>query len=112
MILKDRFDSYLNVIKKLIDELTRNIAVYLNIDVKIEFNQIKSLNIFNSKGNKVDAYVKHNCITGKEVLKKASTTFYPQIYKLYKGLNITDMDKMFYFENQIATFNLPLIKND
>lgn len=112
MVLKDRFDFYLNDIKKLIDELTRNIAVYLNIDVKIEFNQIKSLNIFNCNGSKVDAYVKRNCITGKEVLKKASTTFYPQIYKLYKGMEITKMDMTFYFENQLASFNLPLIKND
>jgi hypothetical protein len=103
--------SYKDEIQKLIEELYGIINKYLNIDVTIEFNKIESLNIFNSNGNKIDAYVKRNCITGKEKLKKASTTFYPQIYKLYKGLGITKMDRTFYFENQLASFNLPLIKN-
>ena len=105
------FECYKSNMQTLIDELYGIINKYLNIDVTIELNQINSLNIFNYNASKVDAYVKRNCITGKEVLKKASTTFYPQIYKLYKGMEITKMDMTFYFENQLASFNLPLIKN-
>lgn len=81
------------------------ISRYLNIDTTVECFTIKRLPIVNSNGNTVDAYVKKDFITGKEKLKKASTTFYPQIYKLWKGMNITEKDRVFYFENQLATFN-------
>lgn len=81
----------------------------LGIEVRVELVTIKRLPIVNSNGNKVEAYVRKNIITGKEVLKKASTTFYPQIYKLWKGLNINDNDLTFYFEDQLAKFNNPLI---
>ena len=60
------------------------------------------------KNNKVDAYIRKNVITGVETLKKASTTFFPQIWKLYKGLEIEEIDRMFYVENQIAIFKEPL----
>jgi len=80
------------------------ISRYLDIDTTVECFTIKRLPIVNSNGNTVDAYVKKDFITGKEKLKKASTTFYPQIYKLWKNMPITEKDRVFYFENQLATF--------
>ena len=81
----------------------------LGIDIKAEVVQIKRLPIINSNGNKVDAYIRRNIYTGEEKLKKVSTTFFPQIWKLYKGMEINEMDRHFFFEDQIATFNNPLI---
>lgn len=88
--------------------INRIISCYLDIDTTVECFTIKRLPIVNSTGNIVDAYVKKDFITGKEKLKKASTTFYPQIYKLWKGMTITEKDRVFFFENQLATFNEPL----
>ena len=70
--------------------------------------KISRLNIVNCNGNKVDAYIRKNIYTGVETLKKTSTTFFPQIWKLYKGLEIEEIDRMFYVENQIAVFKEPL----
>ena len=81
------------------------ISRYLDIETTVECFTIKRLPIINPNGSTVDAYVKKDFISGKEKLKKASTTFYPQIYKLWKGMNITEKDRVFYFENQLATFN-------
>lgn len=80
----------------------------LHLDTRCENVEIKMLPIVNARGNKVDAFVRKNIDTGEEILKKASTTFYPQIYKLWKGLEIEDIDKVFFFEDQLATFNEPL----
>lgn len=80
----------------------------LGIDVRVENIVVKCLKIVNANGNKVDAYVKKNMFTGEEVLKKASTTFYPQIYKLWKGQDINLLDRGFFFEDQIAIFTEPL----
>ena len=48
---------------------------------------------------------KQNFITKQSKLKKASTTFFPQIYKLWIGKPINEKDRVFFFENQLATFN-------
>lgn len=80
----------------------------LGIEVRAELVVINRLHIVNSHGNKVDAYIRKNFHTGKETLKKASTTFFPQIWKLYKGLEINEMDRTFFFEDQLATFKEPL----
>lgn len=93
---------------QVIDFMESNIKKKLGIEVRIEVITIKRLPIVNSHGNKVDAYIRHNVITGEDTLKKASTTFYPQIYKLWKGMEINEKDKMFFFEDQLATFNEPL----
>ena len=94
---------------QVVEFLESNIKKKLGINVRIEVVTIKRLPIVNSHGNKVDAYVRHNVITGEETLKKASTTFYPQIYKLWKGMEINEKDRTFFFEDQLATFNEPLM---
>ena len=84
----------------------------LGIDARVEYIFVKRLDIINSNGNKVDAYVKHLVNTGEETLKKASTTFYPQIYKLWKHQDINLLDRTFFFEDQLAVFIEPLKYND
>lgn len=92
----------------------KKIKENLNINVKAELFQVKKLRIVNSENDNVDAYVKRNLVDGTEKLKKVSTLFFPQIYKLWKGLNITSTDREFYAEHQLATFNKELVlkKND
>lgn len=81
----------------------------LGLDVKAELVKISRLPIVNSHGNTVDAYVRTNLITGEEKLKKVSTTFYPQVYKIWKGEEINEKDRRFFYEGQTATFDCPLI---
>jgi len=101
-------DEMKSLTSQVIEFLENDIKKKLGIIVRIEVVTIKRLPIVNCNGNKVDAYVRHNIVTGEETLKKASTTFYPQIYKLWKGLEINEKDKTFFFEDQLATFNKPL----
>lgn len=79
-----------------------------NIQVRVEYIEVTKLPIVNVNGNDVDAFVRRNILTNEEVLKKASTTFYPQIYKLWKGMEIENRDLVFYTDDQLATFNNPL----
>lgn len=80
----------------------------MNIDVRSEYVEVSKLPIINCNGNNVDAFVRKNLLTGEEVLKKASTTFYPQIYKLWKGKEIEKRDLIFYDNDQLAMFIEPL----
>ena len=92
-------------LEKKLKYIEEKVKFLYGIDVRVEVVKIKRLPIVNSNGNKVDCYIRKNIYTGEEKLKKASTTFFPQIWKLYKGLEITEKDRMFFFEDQIATFN-------
>ncbi len=80
----------------------------LGVDVRCECILVGKIDIVNANGNNVDAYVKYNVHTEEKTLKKASTTFYPQIYKIWKHLPIDKKDLVFFFEDQLATFNEPL----
>ena len=94
-------DEYIKETIKAAEEKIKN---ELGTIVKIEYVEIEDLKILNYKDDSVEAYVRKNLITGEEKLKKASTTFYPQIYKIWKGQKITDADKLFYFEGQVCSF--------
>jgi hypothetical protein len=98
-------EGFKNGMKTLLNDIKMMIDKYLGFDTTVEYFTIHRLPIINPNGNKVDAYEKVNYITGEKKLKKASTTFYPQIYKLWKGMTINKKDMVFYFENQLATFN-------
>lgn len=89
-------------------EIEYDIFTHFGINVRVEYIVIGRLPIINARGNKIDAYIRKNIITGEETLKKASTTFYPQIYKIWKGQEVTEKDRVFFFEDQLATFNEPL----
>ena len=73
-------------------------------DVRAECFYIKKLPIVNANGNKVDAYVKRDANGGKSIMKSVSTTFYPQVFKLWKGIDLEPRDLMFYVDDQLATF--------
>lgn len=84
------------------------IADKLGIEVKVESIGINKLAIENPRGNYVDAYERINLQTKETTLKKASATFFPQIYKIWKNKEIEERDRVFFFEDQLATFNEPL----
>lgn len=80
----------------------------IGAEIKVEYIEVRSLPIVSANGTKIDAYERNNLFTNQKTLKKASTTFYPQIYKLWNEMPIEDYDMVFYFENQLATFNQEL----
>lgn len=90
------------------DNVVSKVREELGLDVRCECILVGELDIVNANGNKVDAYIKLNTLTNEETLKKASTTFYPQIYKIWKSTPIDKKDLIFFFEDQLATFNEPL----
>ena len=90
------------------DYLVSEIKKKIGVDVRVELVGVHDLRIVNYKGNKVDAYTRKNLLTGEVQLKKASTTFFPQIYKLWQRKKIEENDLMFFFEDQVCTFINPL----
>jgi hypothetical protein len=104
-ITDENVEAYANS-AKLIESV---IKTELGIEIKADFFTIKKLPITNINNDSVDAYVKHSYVDGSDTLKKASTTFFPQIWKLWKGLDIQEVDRKVYIENQIATFDYPLM---
>ena len=80
----------------------------IGAEIKVEYIEVRSLPIVSANGTKIDAYERTNLFTNQKTLKKASTTFYPQIYKLWNEMPIEDYDMVFYIENQLATFNQKL----
>ena len=95
-------------IRKLINDIYDLVRENVGVEIKIEYVEIKRLPIVSANGTKIDAYERTNLFTSQKTLKKASTTFYPQIYKLWNEMLIEDYDMVFYFENQLATFNQEL----
>lgn len=76
--------------------------------VTAEYFEVKKLDIVNDAGSSIDAYVKKSLVSGRQKLKKTSTIFYPQVYKLMTGQEITVVDRFFYYENNIARFDTEL----
>lgn len=95
--------------------LEKEILSNTGVEVKCDFFSVEKLPIVSINGDGVDAYVKDSYfINNGKTLKKASTTFFPQIWKLWKGMEVGINDRKVYFENQLATFDYPLMlkKND
>lgn len=105
----EQFVGDMNIICAVIETMVKH---SLNIEVRAEYIKVTMLPIVNTNGNKVDAFVRTNLNNGETVLKKASTTFYPQIYKLWKRLPIEDKDLIFYDNDQLAKFLEPLRFNN
>lgn len=101
----ETFVGDINIICKVLEKVVLD---NLNIEVRVEYVQVKKLPIVNVNDNNIDAFVRTNLITNESVLKKASTTFYPQIYKLWKGKEIEKRDLIFYDNDQLAMFLEPL----
>lgn len=103
--LKETFHFFISTV---FNNLEFELRYKQNLHVRCELVKITKLPIVNCNDNNIDAYERLNVITGKVTLKKASTTFYPQIYKLWKGLEIEDRDLVFYADDQLAKFFKPL----
>lgn len=108
LVYKLNTDTFVGDIKVICGVLEKVVLDNLNIEVRVEYVEVKKLPIVNVNGNNVDAFVRTNLITNESVLKKASTTFYPQIYKLWKGLELEKRDLIFYDNDQLAMFLEPL----
>ncbi len=108
LIYKQTKDSFYGDIRIICAVIEKVVLDNFNIEVRVEYIEVTKLPIVNCNGSNVDAYARKNLITNEETLKKASITFYPQIYKLWKGIEIEDRDLVFYFEGQLCRFNNPL----
>lgn len=104
----NNFLGDINIICRVLEKVVLD---NLNIEVRAEYVEVKKLPIVNCNDSNIDAFVRTNLNTGEVVLKKASTTFYPQIYKLWKGFPIEDRDLIFYDNDQLAKFLEPLRLN-
>lgn len=94
--------------RELINDIYNLVGKDIGVEIKVEYIEVRRLPIVSANGTKIDAYERTNLFTNQKTLKKASTTFYPQIYKLWNEMPIEDYDMVFYFENQLATFNQEL----
>lgn len=110
-IPKEFYDNWLidfENSRELTNDIYDLVGENIGVEVKVEYVEIKRLPIVSASGTKIDAYERTNLFTNQKTLKKTSTTFYPQIYKLWNEMLIEDNDMVFYFENQLATFNQEL----
>ena len=94
--------------RELINDIYNLVGKNIGVEIKVEYIEVRRLPIVSANGTKIDAYERTNLFTSQKTLKKASTTVYPQIYKLWNEMPIEDYDMVFYFENQLATFNQEL----
>lgn len=112
LVYKLNTNNFVGDIKIICPVLEKVVLNELNIEVRVEYVEVRKLPIVNCNDNNIDAFVRTNLNNGETVLKKASTTFYPQIYKLWKGLPIEDKDLIFYDNDQLAKFIEPLRFNN
>jgi hypothetical protein len=57
----------------------------------------------------VTAYIKEDYLNGrKHTLHCVPDTYYPQVYKLLNGMEITPSDLVFYYDHELAKFMYPL----
>lgn len=93
--------SYLSLIEQTIKD------VY-HVDVKVEYFKLNLFKFHDHMGHTLPVYEKEIYNLNKKELKGAVLTFYPQIHKLYNGLDVEDDDLVFYHEHQLARFMYPL----
>ena len=54
-------------------------------------------------------YEKEDYLNGhKRILKGVPATYFPQVYKLLNGMEISDSDLVFYYEHELCKFLNPL----
>jgi hypothetical protein len=44
----------------------------------------------------------------RRILKAVPATYYPQVYKLLNGMELSDSDLVFYYDHELAKFMYPL----
>lgn len=98
--------NYLRANERVIE---KDIETYLSINVRVEIFTVGRIECKCVNDITVDCYIRKCYTTGEETLKSASQIFYPQLYKIWKGLEIEDKDLVFMAEGQPAKFMNPLI---
>lgn len=111
LVYRQNCSEFYGDIKIICGVIERSVKERFGFDVRADYISVTKLPIVNVNNSEVEAFVSKNLNTGEEKLKKASTTFYPQIYKLWKGLEIEDRDLVFYANDQLAKFLEPLKLN-
>ena len=109
LVYKQNCDRFYGDIKIICGVIESAVRQKFGFEVRADYIEVTKLPIVNVNGSEVEAFVSKNLNTGAEKLKKASTTFYPQIYKLWKGMEIEERDLVLYVNDQLATFNSPLM---
>ena len=57
----------------------------------------------------ITAYIKEDYLNGrKHTLHCVPDTYYPQVYKLLNGMELSDSDLVFYYDHELAKFMYPL----
>lgn len=80
----------------------------LGIDVKIELFELSLMQFKTHTDNNINIW-KKSFYDGSEELKSVPITYYPQVYKTWKNMDIIDDDLVFYHENQLAKFIHPIL---
>ena len=78
----------------------------LGFEVRLKLHQFKLA----TSEAKVNSFTKLNHVTNQVSYACIPSTYYPQIYKLINGLEVTKNDLVFYYEHELATFLNPLVK--
>ena len=96
------------ITRRVLDEYTERIKSEFGINVRAECITVSRIPIVNHNGNKVPAFARLNVNTCETTLKMVSTTFYPQVWKLWNRMGIEKQDRMFFADDQLAEFIYPL----
>lgn len=92
------------------DEKTSYNNVFDGITYKIEKFKLHS-RIFElaTSESKLVVFEKEDLLNGrKRILKGVPATYFPQVYKLLHGMEISDSDLVFYYEHELCKFLNPL----
>ncbi len=94
------------------DWIKKSIKDENRVDVKVSKFKLK-VHEFKSvfSDNVIRVFEKYDVLGDeKNTLKCVPITYYTQIYKLIKGLEVTKEDLVFYYEHELSSFLEPLIK--
>ena len=84
-----------------------NVKVNLPFDIRIEVFKLELMQFKTHTDSNINVWRKI-FIDGHEELKSAPMTYYPQIYKAWKGIELDEKDLVFFHENQLAKFLNPI----
>ena len=79
---------------------------------RFRVNKFKLVSKDFKRGNSdknLTAYIKEDYLNGgKRTLHCVPDTYYPQVYKLLNGMELSDSDLVFYYNHELAKFMYPL----
>lgn len=81
----------------------------LGIMVKATFIMVEPIKFLMGNGQTLTIFKKNNMLDGKFKLMTCPVTYMPQVLRLLKGEEITEHDRAFMYENNLAYLAVPLI---